>query len=108
VPVPVAARSKAWVCGRSLVVIVGSNSAGDMVVVSVVCCQRLVGHTCRGGIPSVVCPLSVIAKPRKGRSRPGLGSNRHRGKKRLFMHCNRPYTSWLFRGILLRQGFVRR
>jgi hypothetical protein len=29
-PVPVAARSKAWVCGRSLAGIVGSNLAGDM------------------------------------------------------------------------------
>ena len=40
-PIPVAARSKAWVCGRSLTGIVGSNSAGGMDVsfVSVVCCQ---------------------------------------------------------------------
>ena len=29
-PIPVAARSKAWVCGRSLAEIVGSNTAGDM------------------------------------------------------------------------------
>jgi hypothetical protein len=28
--VPVAARSKAWVCGRSTVEIVGSNPAGGM------------------------------------------------------------------------------
>ena len=39
-PVPVAARSKAWVCGPSLAGIVGSNPAGAwMFVVSVVCCQ---------------------------------------------------------------------
>jgi hypothetical protein len=31
-PIPVAARSKAWVYGRSLTGIVGSNSAGGMVV----------------------------------------------------------------------------
>ena len=30
VPVPVAARSKAYVCGRSLAEIVGSNPTGDM------------------------------------------------------------------------------
>ena len=30
VPVPVAARSKAWVCGRSPAEIVGSNPTGDM------------------------------------------------------------------------------
>jgi hypothetical protein len=37
----VAARSKAWVCGRSPVGIVGSNPTGgkDVSVVSVVCCQ---------------------------------------------------------------------
>jgi hypothetical protein len=29
-PIPVAARSKAWVCGRSLAGIVGSNTAGGM------------------------------------------------------------------------------
>jgi hypothetical protein len=39
--VPVAARSKAWVCGRSLVGIVGLNPAGAWMSVfrSVVCCQ---------------------------------------------------------------------
>ena len=35
-----AARSKAWVCGRSFTEIAGSNPAGVRVsVVSVVCCQ---------------------------------------------------------------------
>ena len=29
-PVPVALRSKAWICGRSPVEIVGSNPAGSM------------------------------------------------------------------------------
>ena len=29
-PVPVAARSKAWVCGRSLAGIAGSNPSGAM------------------------------------------------------------------------------
>ena len=41
-PVPVAARSKAWVCGRSRAGIVGSNPAGGhgcLSVVSVVFCQ---------------------------------------------------------------------
>jgi hypothetical protein len=28
--IPVAARSKAWICGRSDAGVVGSNSAGDM------------------------------------------------------------------------------
>jgi len=39
-PVPVATRSKANVCGRSLPETVGSNAAGAwMFVVSVECCQ---------------------------------------------------------------------
>jgi len=41
-PVPVAARPKAWVCGRSPADIVGSNPTGGMdvlSVVSVLCCQ---------------------------------------------------------------------
>ena len=33
-PVPVAARSKAWVCGRSLAGIVGSNLAGAWIETS--------------------------------------------------------------------------
>jgi len=37
-PVPVAARSKAWVCGRSPAEIVGSNPAGARTPVSYECC----------------------------------------------------------------------
>jgi hypothetical protein len=43
-----AARSKAWVCGRSSAGIVGSNPTGAMdglSVVSVVCCQVEVSAT---------------------------------------------------------------
>ena len=35
-PVPVAARSKTWVCGRSPAEIVGSNPAGGMDVFVVI------------------------------------------------------------------------
>jgi hypothetical protein len=44
----VAARSEAWVCGRSLAGITGSNPAGDMdgcLFVSVVCCLVEVSAT---------------------------------------------------------------
>ena len=44
-PVLVAARSKAWVCGRSSAEIVGSNPTGGMSVMSVVCCQVEVSAT---------------------------------------------------------------
>jgi hypothetical protein len=43
-PIPVAARSKAWVCGRSLAGILGSNPVGGMDV-NVVCCQVEVSAT---------------------------------------------------------------
>jgi hypothetical protein len=46
----VSARSKAWVCGRSLAGIVGSNPTGGhgcLSVVSVVCCQVEVSATGR-------------------------------------------------------------
>ena len=46
--VPVTARSKAWVCGRSPAEIVGSNPIGGhgcLSVVSVVCCQVEVSAT---------------------------------------------------------------
>jgi hypothetical protein len=39
-PIPVAARSKAWVCGRALAGVVGSNPAGCMhVCLLYLCCQ---------------------------------------------------------------------
>ena len=69
-PVPVAARSKAWVCGRSLAGIVGSNPAGrlDVCLLLVLCVVRerslrLAYHLSRGVLPSVVC-MSVIMKHR--------------------------------------------
>ena len=37
-PIPVAARSKAWFCGRWLTRIVGSNPAGAWMSVSCECC----------------------------------------------------------------------
>jgi hypothetical protein len=47
-PIPVAVRSKAWVCGRSLTRIMGSNPTGGhgcLSLVSVVCCQVEVSAT---------------------------------------------------------------
>jgi len=48
VPIPLAARSKAWVYGRSPAEIVGSNPTGGygyLSVVSVVCCQVEISGT---------------------------------------------------------------
>jgi hypothetical protein len=76
VPIPVAARSKAWVFGRSLAGIVGSNPAGgmDVCLLSVACCPV---EVCAMGWSLVQrspteCGVSecVITKCRKMR-RPG-------------------------------------
>ena len=58
-PVPLTALSKAWVCGRSLAGIAGSNPAGVMgvSVVSVVCCLRLADHSYRGVLPRSLCVI---------------------------------------------------
>ena len=59
-----AARSKEWVCGRSLAGIVGSNPAGGMDTLCVVRYKSLrrADHRSREVLPSVVS-LSVIVKP---------------------------------------------
>jgi hypothetical protein len=63
VRIPVAARAKVWVCGRSLAVTAGSNPAGGMdVSLSVVCCVRRADPSSRGVLSTVVC-LSMIANP---------------------------------------------
>ena len=69
-PIPVASRSNAWVCGLLLAGIVGSNTAGgiDVCLLWVLCVVRLMSlcradHSSRGFLPSVVC-LSVIVNPR--------------------------------------------
>jgi len=64
----VAGRFKAWVCGRLLSGIVGSNPTGSWIsVVSVVCCRLEVSgqahHSSREVLPRVAC-LSVIMDPR--------------------------------------------
>jgi hypothetical protein len=69
-PTPAAVRSTAWVCGRSIAEIVGSNPARgmDVCLLWVLCVVRQrslrrADHSSRGVLPSVVC-LSVIVKPR--------------------------------------------
>lgn len=61
-PTPVAARSKEWVCGRTLARIAGSNPAGgwDICIFRVLCVVRYravrrVDHPSRGLLPSVTC-----------------------------------------------------
>ena len=61
--IPVAARSKARVCGRSLAGIVGSIPPGAWKFVYCECCVSLgrglrrADHSFRRVLPSVVCPI---------------------------------------------------
>ena len=60
-PVPVAARTKAWVCGRSPTGILRSKPAGDhgcLSVVSVVCCQVPVTSRSLGQSSPTDCGVS--------------------------------------------------
>ena len=67
-PIAVVTRSKAWVCGRSVAGMAGSNPVGSMVV-SCECFVlsgiglRRADHSPRAVLPSAVC-LSMIVKPR--------------------------------------------
>ena len=69
---PVAARSKAWICGHSLAVIAGLNPAGVhgcLSLVSVVCCRVVVCATGRSLVQrspaECVFASQEIVKPRK-------------------------------------------
>jgi hypothetical protein len=91
VPVPVAAGSEACLCDRSFAGFTGSNPAGGMIVclLCLLCVISwrslfLADHSSRGVLPSAVCPMSAITKPRRGRPRPGIGSKRHKGEKKLY------------------------
>ena len=57
-PLPVSARSKAWVCGSSLSGTAGWNPAGG----TDACLFAKADHSSRGVVPSVMC-MSVIVKP---------------------------------------------
>jgi hypothetical protein len=66
-PIPVDARSKAWVCGLTLAGIAGSNSVGgmDVYLFRMSCVVRYsslrrANHSSDGVLPGVMC-LSVIS-----------------------------------------------
>ena len=69
-PIPVTARSSAWVCGRLLAGNASSNLAEGMDICCDCCVVRYRSlrrdyHSSRGVLPSVVCP-SVIEEPHRG------------------------------------------
>ena len=84
-PVPVAAWSKTWVCGRSPAGIVGSSPPGgmDVSVVSVVMYRshRRADHTSRGVLPTVMCRCVLFRNLKNEEAMTRIGPQRHRGKK---------------------------
>jgi len=84
-PIPVVARSKAWVCSHSICNrgFESHQGHGCLFLVSVVHFQEKsllrADHSSRGVLPSIGC-LSVIAKPRKSMPWSGIGSKCRRRK----------------------------
>ena len=66
-PIPVAARSKAWVCADSLAGIVGSNPAGAWMSVCCECCVLSGRGLCDGLIarPQCVCVCPYVIRCNK-------------------------------------------
>ena len=103
VPVPVAARSKAWICGRSPAEIVGSNPTGGMDVFCCECCVLSARGLCDELITRpeesyrlwwvVVCNLETS---RMGKPWPALGRSATAKKKSL--SCTSQY--WIRRKFL--------
>jgi hypothetical protein len=87
-PIPVAVRFKAWVFGRSLTGIVGSNPTGgmDVCLVGVVCCQVEVSATSwslvqRSPAECGVSQMCVTMKPRRNEeAQAHIGLSSHRKK----------------------------
>ena len=79
-PVPVAARSKAWVCDRWVAGTVGSNPTDDMddCFLWVLCIVRRADHSSRGVLPTVMrrCVWSRNLKNEEAMA--GVGPQRHR------------------------------
>jgi hypothetical protein len=94
-PISAAVPSKVWFCDRSFVGKAGSNPAGGIhVCLLIVFCVvkyrslRIVDHSSRGVLPSVVC-LSVIVNSRQWGGLGPLGMSSH-GK-----NYKRAHTRWL-------------
>jgi len=91
--IPVAALSKAWVCGRSLAGIKGPNPAieMDICLLWALCvvrqrAMRQAAYSFTGVKAGVVCSNSVIAKPHQEKPWSEKGSKRHR-KKIIYTSC---------------------
>jgi hypothetical protein len=87
-PFSVAARTKASVCATHLLGLRVRIPSEKWMSLSCECCVLLgrgLYHSSRGVLVSVVCQMSVIVKPpppRKGRPWLGIGSKRHKKKRK--------------------------
>ena len=79
-PIPVAARSKGWVCGRWLVGIEGSNPTGvmDVLLFQVLCVVREISETGRSLVQRSLtqCDVSGCEASTRNRSRSTVGSRK--------------------------------
>jgi hypothetical protein len=107
-PIPVPVRSKAWVCGRSLDEIAGSNPTGGMSIglVSVVCCHIEVSATgwslvqksptCVVCLTECDCEASIMRRPSPTRA---LEPWKGWGGGEIWHHIaegsNRPLLTWI-------------
>jgi hypothetical protein len=100
-------KCKAWVCGRSLAWIVGSNPAAgmDVCLLWVLCVVRKrflppTDHSSRGVLPSLVCLKCVWSRiPIKGGHGPKSGWSTTRKKK--FTVIFSSYVVWLIINTLI-------
>ena len=79
-PIPVAALSKGWVCGRSLAGIAGSNPTGvmDVFLFQVLCVLREISETGRSLVQASLtqCDVSEYEASTRNRSKPNVGSRK--------------------------------
>jgi hypothetical protein len=100
-PIPVAARSKLWVCGRLFAGIVGSIPAGAwcLSVVSVVCCQVQVSATGRSLVQRspTECGVSECDRESSIMSRPWPNGLLGHGEKKYYWNL----LMWLYMQTVL-------
>ena len=98
--IPVEAQSKAWVCGRSLAGIAGSNAVAcmDVCLLWVLCIVRYrslrrADSSSRRVLPSVVC-LSIISNSEPWRGLHQLGLSSHKQYAQLVCWCMQCFSSY--------------
>jgi hypothetical protein len=87
-PVPVASRSKVWICDRLPAEIMGSNPAGAWMFAFNECCVlslRRADHLSRGVLPTAMRRCVWYRNLKNEEAMANVGSQRHRGNKNVRM-----------------------